>query len=83
MAFHQSGHGQTSIAGCNGIHANLWWNYAWGLITLYVIVRLLQSNTGNVLKAIRDDETAAKAMNDGTPVSFEVVHEKSVKRQLN
>ena len=43
-------------------HANLWWNFAWCLITLYVIVRLLQSNTGNVLKAIRDDETAAKAM---------------------
>ncbi len=43
-------------------HANLWWNYAWCLITLYVIVRLLQSNTGNVLKAIRDDETAARAM---------------------
>jgi len=42
--------------------ANLWWNYAWGLITLYVIVRLLQSNTGNVLKAIRDNEIAAKAM---------------------
>ncbi|HWQ09670.1 MAG TPA: branched-chain amino acid ABC transporter permease [Holophaga sp.] len=43
-------------------HANLWWNYAWCLIALYVIVRLLQSNTGNVLKAIRDDEAAARAM---------------------
>jgi len=43
-------------------YANLWWNYAWCLIALFVIVRLLQSNTGNVLKAIRDDETAARAM---------------------
>jgi len=42
--------------------ANLWWNYAWCLITLYVIARLLSSNTGNVLRAIRDDETAARAM---------------------
>jgi len=43
-------------------HVNLWWNAGWMLVTLYVIVRLLKSNTGNVLKAIRDDETAAKAM---------------------
>ena len=43
-------------------HANLWWNYAWALIALYVIVRLLTSNTGNVLKAVRDNEIAAKAM---------------------
>ncbi|MEA4856319.1 MAG: branched-chain amino acid ABC transporter permease [Solidesulfovibrio sp.] len=42
--------------------ANLWWNYGWALLTLYVLVRLLQSNTGNVLKAIRDNEIAAKAM---------------------
>jgi branched-chain amino acid transport system permease protein len=42
--------------------ANLWWNFGWALLTLYVIVRLLQSNTGNVLKAIRDNEIAAKAM---------------------
>jgi len=43
-------------------YANLWWNTGWMLVTLYVIVRLLKSNTGNVFKAIRDDETAAKAM---------------------
>ena len=43
-------------------YANLWWNFGWCLLTLYVIVRLLQSNTGNVLKAIRDDEAAARAM---------------------
>lgn len=43
-------------------YANLWWNFGWALITLYVIVRLLKSNTGNVFKAIRDNEIAAKAM---------------------
>lgn len=43
-------------------YANLWWNFGWCLLTLYVILRLIHSNTGNVLKAIRDDETAAKAM---------------------
>jgi len=43
-------------------HATLAWNYAWCLLALYVILRLLHSNTGNVFKAIRDDDTAAKAM---------------------
>jgi len=43
-------------------YANIWWNFGWCLLTLYVIIRLIRSNTGNVLKAIRDDETAAKAM---------------------
>jgi len=43
-------------------YANLWWNYGWCLVTFYVIVRIINSNTGNVLKAIRDDEIAAKAM---------------------
>ncbi len=43
-------------------YANLWWNYGWCVFTLFVVVRLLSSNTGNVFKAIRDDEIAAKAM---------------------
>jgi len=43
-------------------YADLWWNAGWMLVTLYVIMRLLASNTGNVLRAVRDDETAAKAM---------------------
>jgi branched-chain amino acid transport system permease protein len=43
-------------------HANLWWNFGWCVFTLFFIVRLVRSNTGNVFKAIRDDETAAKAM---------------------
>jgi branched-chain amino acid transport system permease protein len=43
-------------------HANLWWNFGWCILTLYFVIRILNSNTGNVFKAIRDDETAAKAM---------------------
>ena len=43
-------------------HADIWWNFGWMVVTLYVIVRILKSNSGNVLKAIRDDETAATAM---------------------
>ena len=43
-------------------YANLWWNFGWCILTLYFVIRILNSNTGNVFKAIRDDETAAKAM---------------------
>lgn len=50
--------------GLKGIpsYSNLWWNYGWCLLTLYVIIRLVRSNYGNTLKAIRDDEVAARAM---------------------
>ncbi len=50
--------------GLKGIphYANIWWNYGWCLFTLYFIVRIVNSNFGNVVKAIRDDETAARAM---------------------
>nr|WP_321499772.1 branched-chain amino acid ABC transporter permease [uncultured Dethiosulfovibrio sp.] len=50
--------------GLKGIppYANLWWNYGWMFFTLYVMYRLVNSNFGNALKAIRDDELAAKAM---------------------
>lgn len=50
--------------GLKGIpaYANLGWNYFWCVFTIYVIVKLLSSNFGNTLRAIRDDEVAAKAM---------------------
>lgn len=50
--------------GLKGIpmHATLWWNYAWLGLSVYFIVRLINSNFGNVFKAIRDDEIAAKVM---------------------
>jgi branched-chain amino acid transport system permease protein len=64
--------------GLKGIpaYANLGWNYFWCLLTFYVIIKLLSSNFGNCLKAIRDDEVAAKAMGINTfwckAVSFAV-----------
>lgn len=50
--------------GLKGIpsYSNLWWNYGCCLLTLYMIIRLVKSNFGNTLKAIRDDEVAARAM---------------------
>ncbi|WP_175869063.1 branched-chain amino acid ABC transporter permease [Bartonella gabonensis] len=42
--------------------ATLWWNYGWLAFTILFIALLLRSNTGNVLRAIRDDEIAAKTM---------------------
>lgn len=50
--------------GIKGIppHATLLVNYTCLLASLYCIGRLLSSNFGNVIKAIRDDETAAKVM---------------------
>lgn len=54
--------------GIKGIpqYATLWWNYGFLMLTLYVIVMLLRSNVGNVFKAVRDDEIAAKTMGVNT-----------------
>lgn len=54
--------------GLKGIpsYANLGWNYFWCATTFFVIVKLLSSNFGNCLRAIRDDEVAAKAMGINT-----------------
>ncbi|MDL2307599.1 branched-chain amino acid ABC transporter permease [Desulfovibrio sp. OttesenSCG-928-C06] len=50
--------------GIKGIpaHATIWWNYGWLIFTLFIICSLLKSNVGNVFKAIRDDEIAARTM---------------------
>ena len=50
--------------GIKGIpqYSTLWWNYGWLLFTLYFVVVMLKSNVGNVFKAIRDDEIAARTM---------------------
>ncbi|KUL00720.1 MAG: Amino acid/amide ABC transporter membrane protein 2, HAAT family, partial [Synergistales bacterium 54_9] len=47
-------------------YANIWWNYGWCFITLVIVIRLVNSNYGNALKAIRDDEVAARAMGINT-----------------
>lgn len=50
--------------GIKGIpmHATLMVNFGWLLFTLFCMIRLVNSNVGNVFKAIRDDEIAAKVM---------------------
>lgn len=54
--------------GIKGIpmYGDLLVNYAWLLVTLFCLVSLLKSNFGNVLRAIRDDEIAAKVMGVNT-----------------
>ncbi len=54
--------------GLKGIpaYAGLGWNYFWCILTFYTIIKLLSSNFGNTLRAIRDDEVAAKAMGINT-----------------
>ncbi|MDR3134838.1 MAG: branched-chain amino acid ABC transporter permease [Deltaproteobacteria bacterium] len=54
--------------GLRGIpaYANIWWNYAWLVITLFFLLSILKSNFGNVLKSIRDDEIAARTMGINT-----------------
>ncbi|MFZ5867935.1 MAG: branched-chain amino acid ABC transporter permease [Thermodesulfobacteriota bacterium] len=50
--------------GLKGLHpfTNLWW--AWGtcIVTVFCIVRLVNSSYGRAMKAVREDETAAEAM---------------------
>ena len=54
--------------GVKGIpqYATLWWNYGFLIFTLYCLIVLLRSNVGNVFKAVRDDEIAAKTMGVNT-----------------
>ena len=56
--------------GINGIPAqtNIWWGYAWALITIYVVWRLVNSVYGRGMLAIREDVVAAAAR--GVDVAF-------------
>ena len=56
--------------GLRGIppYANIWVNYGWLLVTLFVMLSILRSNFGNVLKSIRDDEIVARTMGINTTV---------------
>ncbi len=53
--------GSLGIKGIPG-HADLFSCFIWLIITLVFIVRLVNSNYGNVFKCIRDNEIAAKVM---------------------
>lgn len=43
-------------------HTNLWWSWGVATLTVVVIQRLINSSYGLAMKAIREDETAARAM---------------------
>jgi len=43
-------------------HTNLWWSWGVAVLAVAVIQRLINSNYGLAMKAIREDETAARAM---------------------
>ena len=57
--------GALGLKGIPG-YANLWWNYGFMVFSFYFIWRIVNSNFGNSLKAIRDDEVAARAMGINT-----------------
>jgi branched-chain amino acid transport system permease protein len=50
--------------GLKGIpaHTDLWMSYGCLLVMLFFVMRLMHSNFGNVLRAVRDDEIAARTM---------------------
>jgi branched-chain amino acid transport system permease protein len=54
--------------GLKGIpaHTDLWMSYGCLGVVLFFMVRLMNSNFGNVLRAVRDDEVAAKTMGINT-----------------
>ncbi|MDR1376531.1 MAG: branched-chain amino acid ABC transporter permease, partial [Synergistaceae bacterium] len=54
--------------GLKGIpaHTDLWMSYGCLVVLLIFMIRLMNSNFGNVLRAVRDDEIAAKTMGINT-----------------
>lgn len=43
-------------------HTNLWWSWGAAVFTIVVITKLVNSSYGRAMKAIREDEIAARAM---------------------
>jgi len=43
-------------------HTNLWWSWGVAIATIIVVNRLMNSSYGRAMKAIREDETAARSM---------------------
>ena len=41
-------------------YTNIWWVYIWILITIYIVWRIVHSNYGRALIAVREDITAAQ-----------------------
>lgn len=43
-------------------HTNLWWSWGVAVVTVLLVARLIDSSWGRAMKALREDETAARAM---------------------
>jgi branched-chain amino acid transport system permease protein len=43
-------------------YTNIWWVYIWIVITVYIVWRIVHSNYGRALLAVRDDTIAAQTM---------------------
>ena len=43
-------------------YTNLWWSWGIAVLTILLVARLINSSFGRAMKAIREDETAARAM---------------------
>ena len=43
-------------------HTNLWWTWGVAALTVILVAKLINSSWGRAMKAIREDETAARAM---------------------
>lgn len=50
--------------GLKGIpsYTNIWWGFAWLVVTVLFIINLLNSSFGRALKAVKQDPVAAKSM---------------------
>jgi branched-chain amino acid transport system permease protein len=43
-------------------HTNLWWTWGVAVLTVIAVAKLIDSSWGRAMKALREDETAAKSM---------------------
>jgi branched-chain amino acid transport system permease protein len=43
-------------------YTNLWWSWGIAVLTIIMVVKLINSSYGRAMKAIREDESAARAM---------------------
>ena len=43
-------------------HTNIWWSWGVAVVTVVLVARLIDSSWGRAMKALREDETAARAM---------------------